>query len=243
MVKSTYRQYWESGTPPAADEPEHTYAGATFSQNTDGSSSYGSVWHWAGSGGVQSHGAPLKSPNADTAGQDGYNLADNKSPQRRTYLSPTAAGDERLLYGQGRPMAYLSSGGGSGWATGLTGDDAGGAFTVESRFEFSGTVAPADLSRATDVREKGRIGITGTAYAYAGASGRVTSEALGRDLNPLGRGDGRAYVAGGLNLGQLYPALPQNLAQPGTGNSVNNGCPPGTRMVNYQGTLGNNIVL
>jgi hypothetical protein len=49
-------------------------------------------------------------------------------------------------------------------------------------------------ARATDAREKGRIGITGTAYAYAGASGRVTSEALGRDLNPLGRGDGQAVV-------------------------------------------------
>ena len=54
----------------------------------------------------------------------------------------------------------------------------------------------APINRATDAREKGRIGITGTGFSYSGASGRVTSETLGRDLNPLGRGDGREEAGG-----------------------------------------------
>jgi len=46
------------------------------------------------------------------------------------------------------------------------------------------------MSRATDAREKERLGIFGTSVAYAGSYGRVTSQPIGRDLNPLGRGDG-----------------------------------------------------
>ena len=38
-------------------------------------------------------------------------------------------------------------------------------------------------------------------YAYAGSYGRVTSERIGRDLNPLVRGDGSAYVGGGEHAG------------------------------------------
>jgi hypothetical protein len=47
---------------------------------------------------------------------------------------------------------------------------------------------------------------------------------MGRYLNPLGRGDGRAYVAGGMNLGLIAPRLPWNASPGGWGNSVNNGC-------------------
>ncbi len=71
-----------------------------------------------------------------------------------------------------------------------------------------GTVAQTDMSRATDSREKDRIGIFGTDLSYAGSYGRVTSESIGRDLNPLGRGDGAAYVAGAINLSNINPAEP-----------------------------------
>lgn len=78
------------------------------------------------------------------------------------------------------------------------------------------------MDRTADTRERGRIGIFGTMQSYAGSSGCVTHELIGRDLNPLGRGDGNAYVAGALNLGRIYPALPQSRAVHGTGSSVNN---------------------
>jgi hypothetical protein len=100
---------------------------------------------------------------------------------------------------------------------------------VTSRLMFEGTVTSTDYSRITDMREKGRIGIYGTGLSCAGASPRVTSESIGRDLNPLGRGDGRAYVGGGQNrgqsaqnLGRVSPSLPGSTARFGTGNSVNN---------------------
>ena len=83
------------------------------------------------------------------------------------------------------------------------------------------------MSRATDAREKGRIGILGSGLSYAGSYSRVTSETIGRDLNPLGRGDGNAYVGGQLNLGRITPSLPMSTAPGGWGNSVNNGCGDG----------------
>ena len=75
---------------------------------------------------------------------------------------------------------------------------------------------------ATDAREKGRIGILGSALAYAGSSPRITSEKIGRDVNPLGRGDGMAYVGGMVNLGDIAPELPTGRAARGYGNSINN---------------------
>jgi hypothetical protein len=184
---------------------------------------HGKVWHWAGA--AHEHSAPLKSPNADTASSYGYNIANNASPQRRTFLSPTSEGDKKHLYGQGKPMAKDASGDGADFSTGEVSDaDDGGGGTVqaESRLFFDGTVAPTDMSRATDAREKGRIGILGSGLSYVGLAGRVTSETIGRDLNPLGRGDGNAYTGGQLNLGKIAPRLPLNVARTGTGNSVNN---------------------
>ena len=112
------------------------------------------------------------------------------------------------------------------WSTGIVSEDATGAVQVESRLFYQGTVEGGgtanELSRLTDAREKGRIGILGSALSYAGSYGRVTSESIGRDLNPLGRGDGGAYVAGGMNLGRISPALPGNMSPGGWGNSVNN---------------------
>ena len=221
LVNSTYKQWWESGEEPSGDSVEHIYDGYKFIQNHDGSSSYGKPWHWAG---VQkSHESPVKSPNPDTASQDGYNIANDKTPQRRTWQNPTTAGDERNLYGQGKPMAKDSSGSGADWSAGITSDTPDATvLQVESRFDFDGTVAPTDLDRATDVREKYRMGIFGSALSYAGSGGRVTSEPLGRDLNPLGRGSGYGYVAGALRISVLAPILPGAHPEGGNGNSVNN---------------------
>jgi hypothetical protein len=88
----------------------------------------------------------------------------------------------------------------------------------------------------------------------------VTSESIGRDLNPLGRGDGSAYIAGTMNLGFISPDEPMPMSQlddlglifisgnsissliellrnslsyrgQGTGNSINNaGCSGSTAM-------------
>jgi hypothetical protein len=99
-----------------------------------------------------------------------------------------------------------------------------GQKNLESRLFFEGTVTATDMDRATDTREKGRIGITGSAQAYGGSNGRVTSEAIGRDINPLGRGGGAALVGGMMNLGGLAPRLPSGRREADQGNSVNNVC-------------------
>jgi len=179
----------------------------------------------------------VKSPNADTASTAAFNLANDKTPQRRTFPTPTTEGDQRHLYGQGKAMPKDSSGSGANWGTGIQSDDPNGVLNpMNSRLDFDGTVTATDLDRATDTREKGRIGILGSALAYAGSSPRVTSEKIGRDINPLGRGGGAALVGGQLNLGRMFPSLPISRAIGGTGSSVNNrgcagGCGGGTLLL------------
>ena len=174
--------------------------------------------------------------------------AGGMSPQRRTFVSPTTEGDQRHLFGQGRPMAkdavnaatrgatlraaagrrVLARGGVANRYQGtLSAAQNANQNQVESRLFFTGTTGMSgglDLSRCTDAREKERLGIFGTAESYAGSYGRVTSESIGRDLNPLGRGDGMAYVGGDLNLLQIAPPYPQGITRIGFGSSVNNGC-------------------
>ena len=84
---------WELSDPfpPTPTYRDHMYAGARHVQNSDGSSTYGARWHWAGA--QQEHAAPLRSPNADTSGNTGYNAANTTSPQRRTYFPPARPGE------------------------------------------------------------------------------------------------------------------------------------------------------
>jgi hypothetical protein len=171
----------------------------------------------------------LRGPDPDTASQGTYKVANNTSPQgfsEITTSGSTLNGNKRLQFAQGRPMSKDASGSGANWSTGTTSAKQSLRMTdVESRFFFTGTVAPTDMSRATDKREKDRMGVFGTSNSYAGSYGRVTSESIGRDLNPLGRGGGRAFVAGALRMGGIAPQLPFNFIIGGTGNSINNpGC-------------------
>ena len=232
LVKSNWKTWLDGGNEPGGDTSQHIYAGAKHIQNYDGTN-YGAVWHWAGA--QHEHMGPLRSPNADTASQTGYNIAaggadesggggaGGMTPQRRTFLSPTSEGDQRHLFGQGRPMAKDSSGSGSNWATGTQSlQTVLGQSAVTSRLFFEGALSSTDMSRVTDAREKQRIGLFGTGSSYAGSYGRVTSESIGRDINPLGRGMGQALVAGALNLGMFLPRLPMRTPCRSTGNSVNN---------------------
>jgi hypothetical protein len=221
LVKTTMKQWYDGDSEPAGDSLEHIYDKGRMLQNYDGSSAYGDQWRWAGS--QNSHASPLHSPNADTASQTGYNLSNDKTPQRRSFLSPTTEGDQRNLYGQGKPQAKDSSGSGANWYVGVTSQPQTAQMgSIESRLFFEGTVTATDMDRATDTREKGRVGITGSAQAYAGSYGRVTSEAIGRDINPLGRGSGLLYLGGALFATNYYPRLPKSHTPIGNGNSANN---------------------
>ena len=70
---------WTGNSISAPTYKDHVYAGSRHVQNVAGMI-HGEVWHWAGA--AHEHAAPLKSPNADTANNYGYNIANNASPQR-----------------------------------------------------------------------------------------------------------------------------------------------------------------
>ena len=89
-MKSVYTRWLEGEQEPAGTSLEHAYAGSRHVQNVSGAS-YGAVWQWAGA--QHAHAAPLKSPNPDTAAQAAYNIANDKTPQRSTWWTPTTAGD------------------------------------------------------------------------------------------------------------------------------------------------------
>jgi hypothetical protein len=222
LLHSTYKTWLDGSTEPAGDSLQHTYSqDGRHIQNTDGAGTYGYHWHWAGA--MFSGSSPLKGPNADTASQNGYNAAPlmgGGNPQRRTFLTPTTEGDKRELWGQGRPQAKDSV---ASWATGKI--SVAPTMTVvpniESRFEFTGTVTATDMSRATDVRENGKVGIFGSALGYKGSSGRVENEAIGRSINPMGAGDGRLYAGGNLKFSGVAPSLPGWPPNRRNGNGVN----------------------
>jgi hypothetical protein len=233
LLRSGWRTYPDGTSPGAYSSSKHAYDQQTgnFVQNVATSGAppaKGTRWVWAG---AQNAGyGNLFGPNSDTASQNAYTVNASGGtgiPNRRTFINPSTEGDKRELWGQGRPMGKDSN---TAWSTGTISQPANTHMNpVTSRLVFEGTVSSTDLSRITDMREKGRIGIFGTGFSYAGASGRVTSESIGRDLNPLGRGDGMAYVGGGQNiggsaqnLGPICPKLPKARTVSGTGNSVNN---------------------
>jgi hypothetical protein len=97
-----------------------------------------------------------------------------------------------------------------------------GQSAVTSRLFFEGTISVGDISLVTDAREKQRIGIFGTDLSYAGSYGRVTSESIGRDINPLGRGAGQALIAGSINIGSISTVIPFAVIACQAGNSINN---------------------
>ena len=94
LVHSNLKTWNDGGTEPTGNSLEHVYAGSRHVQNYDGASNYGAVWHWAGAS--NDHGAPLKSPNPDTASQTAYNAAvagGAGTPQRRTFIDRTTEGN------------------------------------------------------------------------------------------------------------------------------------------------------
>jgi hypothetical protein len=236
LLRTGWRHYLDGGLAPSYARAQQSYdqrTGNYVQSAAVGHGSYGTRWVWAGSG-------LAFGPNADTASQKAYNrnaMGGAGDPQRRTFINPSTEGDKRELWGAtlrlrllGRPMGKDSN---TAWSTGtVSAVQNTHQNPVTSHLAFEGTVTTIDLSRVTDAREKGRIGIYGTGFSYAGSSPRVTSESLGRDLNPLGRGDGMAYVGGGQNAGQSAQNLGRTSVSffysdkhPGTGNSINNDCP------------------
>jgi hypothetical protein len=67
--------------------------------------------------------------------------------------------------------------------------------------------------------DRGSLEIAGVSLLYEGT--RVKSYLLGRDLNPMGRGDGQYYPEGMFSAGNTRP-VPNDSPVGGRGNSINN---------------------
>jgi hypothetical protein len=155
---------------------------------------------------------PLASLSIATTGATRYySVSDERDPVRRTYTSGGTAGDtsQQSHYGEyklinGAAPAYTFFG--------PRGTKQSEVFPVRSL-----TVTENDVALPA---ERGNLEYAGLALVYEG--NRVKSALLGRDLNPLGRGDGVHYVAGAMKILAATRNVGAWFARSGSGNSVNN---------------------
>jgi len=139
------------------------------------------------------------------------NVSDEITPARRTYNpSTSAAGDTSAIASKGRLVLV------NGSLPAMQQQSTQNASELFSQRNMTYNENSIALSS-----DRGTLELSGVNLMYEGT--RVKSWLVGRDLNPAGRGDGSHYALGGFEIGALRPPA-SNVALPGTGNSVNNGC-------------------
>jgi hypothetical protein len=151
---------------------------------------------------------PIESQQIQTNSSQQYiNISDEFSPARLTYHpSTSAAGDTSTVNAKGSYSVI------NGSAPPIN------ATTLHSELFYhrNMTVNQNSIALSSD---RGSLEIAGISLLYEGT--RVKSYLLGRDLNPMGRGDGMYYCQGGFGAGSTRPS-PTLTAIGGWGNSVNN---------------------
>jgi hypothetical protein len=171
---------------------------------------------------------PLASLSIATTGATRYySVSDERDPVRRTYTSGGTAGDtsQQSRYGgnvgavrelpdraQHAAPLHFNSAAPAYTFFGPRGTKQSEVFPVRSlTFTENDVALPA---------ERGNLEYAGLSLVYEG--NRVKSALLGRDLNPLGRGDGIHYFAGAMRLRAATPNVGRWFRPVGSGNSVNN---------------------
>jgi hypothetical protein len=196
---------------------EHVYAGRQHLGNieTTGQPVNGKVWRWEAGAGMP-HAGPIESPQRYTASATQfYMVSDERNVERKSYrVASITAGDynDDSRYAEWqqvnsnvvpcRPalMAYKSE-------------------------LFSAYAVTLDADRASSAATNHALQLAASDLEYEGT--RVKSPVLGRDLNPMGRGDGAYYADGGnthggsVAVGRAKPALIGSISG-GYGSSVNN---------------------
>ena len=195
---------------------EHTYDGSRHVGSIDvtnpGAPVNGRVWAWGGSpvyGGEVNEAAQWSSSSASTY----FYLNDEESMSRRSYDSNLNAGDTTEHTGFAEWILV------NGAAVGQRG-------AAGSRSElFSAYNAALDADRCALPARYESLMLAQTDLQYEGT--RVKNPVIGRDLNPMGRGDGAYYADGGnISGGSLAVRALKPLAlshvRAGYGSSVNN---------------------
>ena len=195
---------------------EHTYDGSRHLGSIDvtspGAPVNGKVWKWGPGGGGKSE--VLESPQFSSASANMYfQVNDEKNMSRRTYDASRNAGDttEQTFYSEW----MLVNGGAVG--------QRGTAGSRSELFSAYSTTLDADRSALPVTDHALMLGQTDLEYEVT----RVKSPVLGRDLNPMGRGDGAYYADGGnvmrgsVRIGSAKPSFVGEMSF-GYGNSINN---------------------
>ena len=153
---------------------------------------------------------PIESQQLQTNNSQQFiNIADEFTPARLTYHpSTSAAGDTSTVNAKGSYSVI------NGSAPPVN------ATTLHSELFYhrNATVNQNSIALSSD---RGSLEIAGVSLLYEGT--RVKSYLLGRDLNPMGRGDGNYYPHGAFGIGNVRP-IPTTSIVSGFGNSINNGC-------------------
>jgi len=197
---------------------EHTYAGKRHLGNIDVTNQQqpvnGKVWRWEGGAGTPSA-DPIEAPQRSSAsGTQYYMLNDERTIEKRSYqVGSVVAGDTnddsryaewQHVNGAVVPMRVQIG--------------------VPSEL-FSAYAITLDADRASSAATNHALQLGATDLEYEVT--RVKSPVIGRDMNPMGRGDGTYYCNGGNTRGRklmIEGAKPRFLGSitTGYGSSVNN---------------------
>jgi len=198
---------------------EHVYAGRRHvgSREVTGQPVNGKVWRWETGAGAVDH-APIEAPQWSSAsGGNYFQVNDERNMSRRAYAANMAAGDttEQTRYSD---WYYVNGGL-------VPARPALGAAKSEL---FTAYAITLDADRCSTPYTNHALNLAQTDLEFEVT--RVKSPILGRDLNPLGRGDGTYYCNGG--NAALSSSVAVRSAKPrltgesaiGFGSSMNNQC-------------------
>jgi hypothetical protein len=184
---------------------------------TTGTPVNGKVWKWEAGAGMP-HAGPIESPQRYTASATQfYMVSDERNVERKSYrVASITAGDynDDSRYAEWQQV----NGGAVPCRPALM------AYKSEL---FNAYQVTLDADRASSAATTHALQLAASDLEYEGT--RVKSPVLGRDLNPMGRGDGAYYADGGNTHGgsvaarRAKPVLIGNITG-GYGSSVNNEC-------------------
>jgi len=197
---------------------EHTYAGKRHLGNIDVTNQQqpvnGKVWRWEGGAGTPSA-DPIEAPQRSSAsGTQYYMLSDERTIEKRSYqVGGVVAGDTN---DDSRYAEWQHVNGGAV-------PTRAGVGVPSELFNAYAITLDADRASSAATNHALQLGATDLEYEVT----RVKSPVIGRDMNPMGRGDGTYYANGGNMSGgsiAVTGAKPRFIGSIalGYGNSLNN---------------------
>ncbi len=197
---------------------EHVYSGSRFIGSVDvtnpNSPVTGKVWQWGVGFGNHGKNELIESPQIKTASaRNYYNVNDEKNTQRKSYIN------NAMTAGNSVDPARMCSK--TLQVNGTVTPTRALALPPSISELFSAYAFTLDSDRAVYAYGgEGTLAILATDLEFEGS--RVKTPVLGRDMNPMGRGDGTYYAQGAMGIAGARAAFVGEITA-GFGNSVCNG--------------------